>query len=151
MQISQSSLGGGCLKRALSRSSEARCLHAFLCFGQCALWQEASQYFTSLQPLHALRPSPPFPQVAHISSALLIVKCLVLIQLSDERKYKMTQLISNVHSRRQAENREEMLNFYPVEEVRHQRSQAKDASCVSANTIQLRIILKRFATRVMVP
>jgi len=33
-QMGHSSFGGGSLNNASSRSSAARCLHAFLCFGQ---------------------------------------------------------------------------------------------------------------------
>ena len=58
--MGQSSLAGGTLKRASSRSSAARCLHAGLCVGQWFAWHAAAlQYLTSMHDLHTLRLAPP--------------------------------------------------------------------------------------------
>ena len=71
MQMGHSSGGGGSLNSAASCNSAARFLHAFLCWGRCAIWQSRLQYFTNLHAVHDLRSSlfsSPFPQLAHILS-----------------------------------------------------------------------------------
>jgi hypothetical protein len=70
--MGQSSLAGGSLNRASSRSSAARCLHNCLCFGHCFLWQSALQYLTSIHDLHALRLTTP-PSLPHSAQQLVVM------------------------------------------------------------------------------
>ena len=64
-QIGQSSLGGGSLNSASSRSSAALILQSCLCFGQCFFWHSALQYLTCIHDLHVFRLTPPPASLPH--------------------------------------------------------------------------------------
>ena len=57
--MGHSSLAGGSLNRASSRSSAARTLQIFLWVAQWFFWQIALQYLTCMHDMHALRLTPP--------------------------------------------------------------------------------------------
>ena len=72
-QIGQSSFNGGCLNRASSCNSAARFLHSLLCWGRCALWQAALQYFTAMHAEQFLSWHPSLlPQFAHDDIVIVI-------------------------------------------------------------------------------
>ena len=79
MQIGHSSRSGGSLNRSSSCNSADRFLHAFLCWGRCAIWQSRLQYLTILHAMHAFKSpllSSSLPQLAHM---LLVVDMFVVI------------------------------------------------------------------------
>jgi hypothetical protein len=69
--MGQSSLAGGSLNSASSRSSTARILQSFLCFGQCFLWHVAPQYLIVIHSLHVLRLTP--PSSPHSAQQLVVI------------------------------------------------------------------------------